>query len=62
MKYKCNNCGWTGYALASDGSRDDESVCPDCGSHRVEEVKERTLYDIFYDPEGDMEDDDDNSQ
>lgn len=59
MKYKCNDCGWTGYVLASDGSRDCESVCPHCGSCRVREIEEETILDSFSYPEGDMWLDDD---
>lgn len=54
MEHKCNGCGWTGYGLASDGSRDGEPVCPCCKSYRVEPVEETTPQDRFFDPEGDM--------
>ena len=56
MKYKCNNCGWTGYNLVSGGGRDGEPVCPNCKSERVEKINENTPYDSFSDPEGDMRD------
>lgn len=41
MKYKCKNCGWVGYQLVSDGSRDDESVCPKCGSNNINTIVEK---------------------
>jgi len=52
MKYKCNDCGWTGYGLASGrGANLYESVCPKCGSIHIEKVEEKNN---FSDPEGDM--------
>lgn len=41
MKYKCKKCDWVGYQLVSDNSRDDESICPKCGSYYIEVVTEK---------------------
>ncbi|MBU1727867.1 hypothetical protein KKA39_00975 [Patescibacteria group bacterium] len=59
MKYKCNDCSWSGYGLASDGGKDGESVCPSCGSKRIEPIKNKDVSDNFSDPEGDMDSIDD---
>jgi len=55
MKYECTNCGYVGYNLASDGSRDNDNVCPNCDSHATNPIRENTPHDKFSDPEGDME-------
>jgi len=35
-----NRCEWTGYQLVSDNNRDDEGVCPKCGSTHIEVINE----------------------